>query len=223
MDDEGGEVCFGFKCAYLHHMGSIAFGAFIIAVVRFIKYVFYYLSKKAEKLGGDNPAVKCMVGCATCILNCIEKIVDYLNESAFCYMAVTGESFLSSAWNGFLLNLKHGVKFVFANMIAKCFIFLGKVGITIGNCFSLFFIMKYITKDTEEVKSIWGPVIIVGIVTFMAASLFLALFEETVMALLTCLCVDIDTNKDPKFGPKTFHDDKLAKIESGGSKANEVS
>merc|ERR1712072_178665 len=110
-------------------MGSIAFGAFIIALIRFIKIVFYYMAKKLEKMSGDNGCVKCLVKCGMCLLNCIEKICDYLNEAAFCYMAITGEHFLLAAWNGFLLNLKHGLKFAFANMIAKCFIFIGKAGI----------------------------------------------------------------------------------------------
>jgi hypothetical protein len=112
-------------------------GSFIIALIRFIKFVFYYMAKKAEAMGGENPAVKCLINCGKCYLSCIEKICDYLNEAAFCYMAVTGNSFLSSAWNGFLLNLKHGLKFTFANMIAKVFIFVGKIGIVVGNCFTL--------------------------------------------------------------------------------------
>lgn len=181
MDVEvGADIGYGFKCAYLHHPGSIAMGSFIIALIRFIKYIFYYLSKRIEKMAGDNGCVKCLVGCAGCILRCIEKIVDYLNETAFCYMAVTGENFLVSAWKGFLLNLKHGLKFAFANMIAKVFIFVAKVGIVTGNCFTLWFIMNTITKDVDEISSPWGPIILVGFVTYLAASLFLSLFDEAV-------------------------------------------
>lgn len=226
-EEASADICYGFKCAYLHHMGSIAFGAFIIALIRFIKLVFYYFAKKAQKMSGDNPAVKCAVGCAICILNCIERICDYLNEAAFCYMAVTGEHFLLAAWHGFLLNLKHGLKFVFANLIAKVFIFIGKVGIVVANCFTLVFVVKNLkgkaVNDTEEVNSIWGPVVVVAIVTYIAASLFLSLFEEAVMALLTCLCVDMDMNGgEAKFGPATFHDDYLGKMDSKDEKTNEV-
>jgi hypothetical protein len=136
-----------------------------------------------------------MVVCiGECILKCIEKIVDYINSAAFCYMAVTGDSFCSSAWNGFLLNVKHCLKFTFANLIAKVFILLGKIAITVGNCFSLCFVMKHVTKTT--VSSIWGPVIIVGAVSFFTASLFLGIFETAVMALMTCLAVDSDLHDE---------------------------
>jgi choline transporter-like protein 2/4/5 len=215
-NSDAAEVGYGFKCAYFHHFGSICIGSFIIAVIRFIKIVFYYLAKKAEKASGDNALISCVVKCALCLLNCIEKICDYLNESAFCYIAVSGESFFPSAWKGFLMNLKHGMKFVFANLIAKVFIFLGKVGIVTANVFSLLFIMKNITKDTGEVSSIAGPVIAVAFVTYLTASLFLGLFETGVMAMLTCLCFDLDMNKGvPQFGPPTFHD-KMDKVEEKG-------
>ena len=50
MDEEApADIAYGFETAYGCHMGSIAFGAFMIALVRFIKYVFYYLAKKLEK------------------------------------------------------------------------------------------------------------------------------------------------------------------------------
>jgi len=218
-EEKPAEIMYGFKCAYLHHMGSIAFGAFIIALIRFIKIIFYYLAKKLEKSSGENAAVKAAVACAGCILNCIERICDYLNEAAFCYMAVTGDHFLKSAWNGFLLNLKHGLKFAFANLIAKVFIFIGKVGIVVANCFTLYFLMKA-RGDLEEVGSPWGPLIVVAVITFLAASLFLSLFEEAVMSLLTCLCVDMDANNgEPVFGPATFHDGYVAKA---GDKPNAV-
>jgi choline transporter-like protein 2/4/5 len=36
------EISKGFRMAYLHHLGSIAIGAFIIALIQFIKIVFVY-------------------------------------------------------------------------------------------------------------------------------------------------------------------------------------
>jgi len=148
-----------------------------------------------------------MIACGDCILRCIEKVCDYLNSAAFAYMAISGDSFCSSAWNGFLLNVKHLLKFGFANMIAKIFTLLGKVAIVVGNLFSLYFIMKNITKDTEEISSYLGPFVLVGVVSFFTASIFLGLFDTAVMALMTCLAVDLDVHDgEPQFGPPTFHD-----------------
>jgi hypothetical protein len=206
-ENEGdAEVGLGFRFAYVYHLGSIAFGAFIIALVQFIKIIFLYLAQQAEKASGGNPAIKLIARCGACCISCIEKICDYINVAAYCYMAISGDSFCDSAWNGFLLNVKHMLKFSFANMIAKIFILLGKVALVVGNCFSLLFIMKNVTMDTDEVSSLAGPVVVVAIVTYMTASIFLGLFETAVMAMMTCLAVDIDLHGEPKYGPPTFHD-----------------
>lgn len=188
--DGEAELGYAFKIAHMNHAGSIAFGSFIIALVRFIEIVFMYLAEKAEQAGGDNQAIKIIVCVGQCILKCIEKIVDYINEAAFAYICVTGDNFCMGAWNGFLLNVKHCLKFSFANGLAKVFILLGKVALTVGNCFSLLFIIKHVTKS--QVTGTTGPIVVVAIVSFFTASLFLGIFETAVMALMTCYSVDLD-------------------------------
>jgi hypothetical protein len=163
-----------------------------------------------------------LVRVGSCILACIEKICDYINDAAFAYMAVSGESFCTSAWNGFLLNLKHMTKFTFANLIAKMFILLGKVAITAGNMFSLYKVMQY-RNDLEEVSSLLAPMVLIGAVTFMTASIFLGLFDTAVMALMTCLAIDMDLNGDePQHGPPTFHEKATNIKNTAGANAEKV-
>lgn len=165
-----------------------------------------------------------LVKCGMCYLNCLEKICDYMNASAYSYMAVSGKNFCSSAWSGFMLQIKHLMKFSFANMIAAIFIFLGKIGITVGNCFSLLFIMKTITKDMDEISSVYGPVAVVAVFTYFTATVFLGLFDTAVLTLMTCLAIDMDLNNGtPKYGPETFHDNmKKVDKKSKEYQANKV-
>lgn len=44
--------------------------------------------------------------------------------------------------------------------------------------------------------SIWGPVAVSVLLTYMISSLFLGIFENAVLALMTCLAVDMDLNGD---------------------------
>ncbi len=207
------EVLYAVKLAHIYHTGSIAVGAFIIAVVEFIRLVFLYFARKAEQASGGNKLVKAIVCVAECILKCIEKICDYINESAFAYIAITGDGFCEAAWKGFLLNVKHTLEFTFANWIAKVFILLGKVAVTVVNCFMLVFIMKEITGVADQLHSIWVPVALTALITWLCASLFLGIFENAVLALMMCLAADRDLHDgEPKYGPPTFHNgiDKVA-------------
>jgi len=149
-DHEGGaEVMTGFYMTYFNHLGSIAFGAFIIAVIQLIRIVFVYAAKKIEKASGDNAVVKVAVKCAHCVLACLEKICDYINQNAFSYMAASGDNFCSSAWNGFLLNIKHLAKFGFAKFIATIFLFLGKMSVVIANVVTFHFTCSILTPQLK--------------------------------------------------------------------------
>jgi len=138
-------------------------------------------------------------------------------------MAVSGENFCSSAWNGFLLNLKHLAKFWFANLIATVFMFVGKTAIIVGNCYSLYLIMKH-NGDTEEVHSLIGPLGAIAVSTYITADIFLGIFETVVKALLVCLAIDMDLHDgEIHFGPETFGQ-KVEKIKQNSKfrKANSV-
>jgi len=199
------EVGFAFHVAYFKHAGSLAFGSFLIALVKFIELVFMTAAEAALKHSGDNAAMKCAIRCAECLMKCFEDIVDYVNKSAYAYMAVTGDSFCTSALNAFLLQLKHGLGFVFAKFLAEMFILVGKIFITLLNMLMTYCLMKYAFKDYEgddAMTSATGPLVVVAIVTFLCASVFLGLFDETVLALMTCVCLDMDLNDGaPKYGP----------------------
>jgi len=57
-----------------------------------------------------------------------------------------------------------------------------------------------------QLSSLVAPMALVGLITFMTASVFLGLFDTALMALLTCLAIDIDNNGQPIYGPPTFHE-----------------
>lgn len=87
-------------------------------------------------------------------------------------------------------------------MIAKVFIFLGKLGVTCGNMVSCYYIMKFVFKDFEgnpekddqPISSPLAPVVFVGAASFMTASIFLGLLDTAVLSLLTCRAMDEDKN-----------------------------
>lgn len=60
--------------------------------------------------------------------------------------------------------------------------------------------------------SIWSPIILIGIVTFVVVGVFLGSFDDAVLATLMALAVDIEVNGEVKGGTPSFHE-KLAAIE----------
>jgi len=211
-DKEGSaSVSTGFKFAYFKHAGSLAFGSAIHTFVTILRILVEQAADNVER-GGNNAAVMVLACCARCMVRCFENLVEYLNRIAYAYMAVSGDSYCTSAWNGFLLNLKHNAKFSFGNLLASMFIFMGKVMITCANCATCYIIIKYINKNEGALSSIWAPVGLIGVSTFITATIFLGLFDEATLATLHCLAIDMDLNQGkPVYGPPTFHE-KISRI-----------
>jgi hypothetical protein len=60
--------------------------------------------------------------------------------------------------------------------------------------------------------SVWSPIILVGVVTFIIVGVFLGSFDDAVLATLMSLAVDIELNGKVTGGTPSFHE-KLKKIE----------
>jgi len=211
-----GEVMTGMRWAWVQNFGSLAFGSLIIAIIWTIKVLVYYVCKKAEAASGNNGFVKCLTCIAMCLIGCIEKIIDYINKAAYAFMAISGNSFCSSAYNGLLLQMKHGGKFAFGNYLASMFILLGKIGLTVLNVFLTWMFMTRISGSAARVSSPYAPLFIVAVCTFLIVSVFLGLFDESVLALMTSFTADLDLNGGtPAWGPETLQNTVLGMFNDG--------
>ena len=56
-----------------YHLGTIAFGSCIIAIVRMIEAYITYLEKYAG--GGDTKLKKLVLRCLKCFMKCIERCI----------------------------------------------------------------------------------------------------------------------------------------------------
>ena len=73
-NQKGASICKAWHIAYVNHLGSIAIGAFIIAVIRVIKYTFVYMCQKIEETtagSSTGAVVSCFFKCATAVLEYI--------------------------------------------------------------------------------------------------------------------------------------------------------
>ena len=210
-DKEGSaSLSSGFHFAYFKHAGSLAFGSLVHTLVSIVRHIVEAASDAAAKGGEANILLRIILCCAQCLIRCFESLVEYINTLAYAYMAVSGDSYCTSAWHGFLLNLKHNAKYNFAVVLANMFVFLGKIFITCLNCATFYLVCRYGYKNIDQVNSIWKPVAMIGISTFVISHIFLSLFDEATLATLHCLAIDMDLhNGKPKYGPPSFH----AKIE----------
>lgn len=86
------------------------------------------------------------------------------------------------------------------------FIMLGKIAITVGNCFFFVLILRDYFGENKD-SDVTGPLVIIALVTWVTATMFLQLFDDAVISMMMCMCFDLDINSgELKFGPADFHD-----------------
>jgi hypothetical protein len=206
-DQRPAEVCTAISITYCSHLGSVAIGSLLIAIIRFIKWTFVLLAQQMEKSTGENAVTKCMVKVALCIISCLEKITEYITDAAFCYIAVTGDNFCYGAYCAFILQIKHLGEFAWSGFLAKMFIVLGKVAVIAGNVVLYCLVLSPLIVDKRQITSMITPALIVGFVTWIMASIFLDMLSMSAEAMMTCYAIDYDFNNEaPQFGSATFHD-----------------
>jgi hypothetical protein len=121
-----------------YHLGSIAFGAFLIALVQIIRIIFEYYKRQIENASKKNPVVKIILWCTSYILMCLEKFIKFISKNAYIQIALTGKNFCMSAWNAFILILKNIMRFGTANFIGVIFKYIGVIFVAGANGLAIF-------------------------------------------------------------------------------------
>jgi len=139
------------------------------------------------------------MNCVRCALDCCHRFVKYINENAYCQVVLTGENFCTAAVNGFLLIMKHSATFMFTRGIGGIFNMLGKLTVSVLNCVCAYFMLIYLTQLHIKVNSPIGPLIVVFLMTYSIAFLFMMMYSTTATAILHCLYADVDICKQMKY------------------------
>lgn len=71
-----------FKVTLIYHMGTVAIGSFLVALLIFVRIVLEFLHRRLKYLGGSKYTswVRYIMGCVSCFLWILEKIVKFINR-----------------------------------------------------------------------------------------------------------------------------------------------
>merc|ERR1719146_191854 len=142
MVPNGSTVPRGFKNAITYHLGSVALGSFIIAVIQLVKYYLMYLSKQAEKQ--HNKLLSLIFKCLGYIVWCVEKCVKFLNMNAYIQIALLGKKFCFAAKDAFWLIFRNAGRIAAAGLISPIIHTFGMITITVSCAFFGVMMVRYL-------------------------------------------------------------------------------
>ncbi|XP_072935084.1 choline transporter-like 2 isoform X2 [Epargyreus clarus] len=179
-----------------YHLGTVAFGALIIAIVRVIRVILEYIDHKVKKF--DNPLTRCIMCCCKCFFWCLESFLKFINKNAYIMCAVHGKNFCKSASDAFSLLIRNIIRVVVLDKVADFIFFLSKLLISIGIGFAVYYILQwnYLYEITHEKRlhNNYVPAIILGIATYLICTIFFNVYSMAVDTLFLCFLEDCERN-----------------------------
>lgn len=181
---------------FRYHLGSVAFGSLIIAIVRMIRVAIEYVDSKCKKY--DNPVTKCILCCCKCCFWCLEKFMKFITKNAYIMIAVYGKNFCSSAKEAFQLLMRNVVRVVVLDKVTDYLLFLGKLVVVGLTAIAAFFFfsgkIKYLHNHSPELNYYFLPVITVTVGAYLIATGFFNVYSMAVDTLFLSFLEDCERN-----------------------------
>lgn len=165
---------------FRYHLGSVAFGSFIIAVIQFIRYLMKYFEKQAA--AQKNRLLVLILKCVQCCIWCFEKCVQFLNKNAYIQIALLGHNFCTSAKKAFYLILRNALRFGTIAILGSAIHAIGFVCIMSGTTVVGYFIVRALHEDVSPMI----PIITYIAMSYVVAKLYMNVFGLAVDTSLQC-------------------------------------
>jgi len=189
-----GTVNRAYWIAFRYHLGSVAFGSFLIAVCQMIRLLFEYYRKKMGTMAKDIPWVKVALILTGWLLWLMEHCVKYIAKLAYIQVALTNEHFCKSAWNGFTLMIKHAIRFGMGASIGKIFLVFGMLLIGVLNATIAYYVIS--NYPALQVTQAIPPAVCCGIIGGIVGMLFLSIFSFSSDAIFMSFLLDEELGFD---------------------------
>jgi hypothetical protein len=175
-----------------YHLGSLAFGSLVIAIIQTIQMILTYIQYQLSK-HKKNRIISCILACMQCCLGCFERFMKFLNKNAYIEIAIYGYSFVVASKMAFQLLTRNAVRLMVVDRVSIFLFFLGKLAISMATVFIGSIMLQ--PADESERSRFWSvPLIIIGVISYIIASCFMTVFDMAVDTLFLCFCEDSERN-----------------------------
>lgn len=171
-----------------YHLGSIAFGSLLIAIVQMARAVLAWVQAKLK--GSENSVSKCLFQTCQCCLYCFEKILKYLTRNAFIEIAMYGHNFCRAGEQAFKMLASNALRVAAINSVGDFVLWLGKALVVIATVL----IGVEMLQAKEGIQHVWVPLGLSGLFAFLVSHCFLTVYEMVIDTIFLCFCEDCEQN-----------------------------
>ncbi|XP_061166170.1 choline transporter-like protein 1 [Saccostrea echinata] len=179
-----------------YHLGSAAFGSFIITLLVFVNWILAFIHKKVKNSTGS--VGDFLMKCFRCCFWCFEKAIKFINSNAYIEIAILGESFCHSAQRALKIIVSNSLRLAAINSVGNFTLFLGKAG-TVA---IVAVIGMEILALRSDVIYPWLPITLSCLIAFVIANCLIGVYELCIDTIFVCFCEDCERNDG---GERPYH------------------
>jgi hypothetical protein len=186
--------CCAWYIALRFHMGSAAFGSFIIALVNLVRAAFEYVDHQMKQHGGDSRAIRCLRCMVGCCLACLAKCIRFISKNSYIHTSIKGDAFCFAAVRSYRLIFKHLLSFGATNLITEILMVVGKIMVCCASMLFSYTWIQYTPKFSEKaspdyLSSTLFISIIVLTLAYLVAESFFNVFNVAIDTILMSYCM----------------------------------
>ncbi|KNE72875.1 hypothetical protein AMAG_16975 [Allomyces macrogynus ATCC 38327] len=187
-----------FARCFRYHLGSIAFGSMLIALVQVVRWILVELQRRL-RASKANAVTQQILACTQCCCIFVEKFLAFLNKNAYIEIAVYGYSFCDGAKMAFQLLVRNAFRLVVIDRVSGFLFLLGKLIIVSGTCMIALALLQTFEAGIADYYAI--PLIFVFVISWVVASFFMSVMDMAVDTIFLCFCEDCERNDGSKERP----------------------
>jgi len=186
------------------HAGTVAFGSLLIAIVQFCRAVALYMQKHTTEAFRAQCWVKVVFCCINCCLACMECCLKFISKNAYIQTAIHGTGFMTSCKSAFFTIARNIMRIGALATVSGMALFVGKLFATaLATATSYYY---FTGAYQNQLHDFVAPTILVAIIAWMTATMFMDVMQMAVDTILICYISDEESNG----GKAVYADSKMS-------------
>ena len=156
----GSPICKSFGWALFTHIGTIAFGSLLLAIIWAIQIVLAYIHQKVKENQGKDSKLRWLIGCLQCCAACFERIIKYISRHAYIETILRSVGFCPGAMKAFSVITSNILRFGILSGITELAMLFGNIFIAsvvtiIGN-----YLLHWKASYSDVIFETFAPLVV---------------------------------------------------------------
>jgi len=196
----------GYKIGIQYHLGSLAFGSFLVAVLRMVRLIVGYIAKQMQDTGNSGAA--CAAKACLCVVDCFKRTLEFINKNAYMDIAIRSTNFCEAAKHAVSVIAGNVANMAILNGATWVFQFAGVGSITAAGTYLTLLMIRNMETFTRVDSPHYIPdpvavLIVAGLICFMVSVAFMIIFDTVADTILYCFAIEKERRSEGKLSPDT--------------------